>query len=120
MTNSKQIAKLVGPILLAITLPEAINLKMWATQTAPVVYLNGAMLFAAGWAITRFHNVWTWRWPVVITLAGWFLVFAGLFRLFFSELALQETQNSAMVFIASATSALVGLFITFKAYSRGE
>ena len=41
MADSRQIAGLVGPSLIALTIPEAINDRVFITQTAPVVYLNG-------------------------------------------------------------------------------
>ena len=76
MENSKQLAGLVGPTLTVLGVSEALNLHIWAANIAPVTYLDGVLLFAAGLAIVRAHNVWTRRWPVLITLAGW----CGLLR----------------------------------------
>ncbi len=54
MTDSKRMAGLVGPTMIAIGVTEAINMDVFATQFAPVVYLNGAILFVAGLAIQSF------------------------------------------------------------------
>jgi hypothetical protein len=64
MTNSKQIAGLIGPTLIVLTISEAMNLHIWANNIAPVTYLNGLLLFVAGLSIVRVHNHWTIRWPV--------------------------------------------------------
>lgn len=70
MTDSRQLAGLVGPTMIAIGVTEAMNMDVFATQIAPVVYLNGAIFFVAGLALIRAHNRWTWRWPVLITVTG--------------------------------------------------
>ena len=81
MAHSRQLAGVIGPTMIALGLTEAMNMDVFATQIAPVVYLNGAILFVAGLAIVRTHNVWTWRWPVIITLVGWVGLIGGLFRM---------------------------------------
>ena len=67
MANSKHIAGLLGPILIAISITESINLDIFANTSAHLVYLNGTLLFVAGLAIVRGHNQWTTRWPVLVT-----------------------------------------------------
>jgi hypothetical protein len=71
MTNSRQLGGLIGPTMLALGATEALNLDMFAGQTAPVVYLDGTILFVVGLALLRSHNLWTWNWPILITLTAW-------------------------------------------------
>jgi hypothetical protein len=82
MTDSRRLAGLLGPILIALTVTEWMNLGVFTEAMGPSygphVYLNGTLLFVAGLAIVRAHNLWTRSWPVLITLVGWFAVFAGL------------------------------------------
>lgn len=117
MTESRRIAGLVGPSLIALTLPEVLNPHAFVTQTAPLVYLNGGLLFIAGLSILRSHNRWSRGWPVVVTLVGWVGILAGLFRLFFPELGAQGARSTATVVTTGAVSSAVGLFLTYKAYS---
>lgn len=58
MTNSKRIAGLLGPTLIAVTISESefINPHLYEHQIAPVVYLSGTLLFVAGLSIVRVHN----------------------------------------------------------------
>lgn len=58
MTDSKQLAALIGPTLVANSIGEALNLDIWDTNLAPVTYLNGTLLFVAGLALIRAHNRW--------------------------------------------------------------
>lgn len=118
MTNSKTIAGLAGPTLIAVAISEAINLPIWANNIAPVTYLNGALLFVAGLAIVRAHNRWTRSWPVVVTLVGWFAVFGGLFRMFAPELAQRGAQNISVVFAVQIGLLAIGIVLTFNGYRR--
>jgi hypothetical protein len=53
MANSKSIAGLVGPSLMALSASEAANVHVWPSDTPAGVYFNGAVLFVAGLAIVR-------------------------------------------------------------------
>jgi hypothetical protein len=105
MSNSKSLAALIGPALLAIAASEALNLQIWAGVAAPIVYLNGCLLFVAGLSVVRTHNVWTWRWPVAITLIGWLALAAGLYRMFFPR-APQGGENVATYIVIAILFAI--------------
>jgi hypothetical protein len=67
MTNSRQLARLIGPTIVALGVTEALNLDMFAHQIAPVVYLDGTILFVAGLALVGAHNRWNWSWTLLVT-----------------------------------------------------
>lgn len=118
MTNSKRIAGLVGPTLIAVTSSEMVNPHVWDAIIAPVTYQSGMLLFIAGLSIVRAHNHWTVSWPVVVTLVGWFGVFAGLGRMFATEIAQQSAKNASTAFAFEIGLLAIGVFLTFRAYSR--
>jgi len=120
MINSKNLAKLVGPSIIAITLPEALNVHIFDAQIASVVYLNGGLLFVAGLSIILAHNRWVRDWSVVITLVGWFGIIFGLLRLFFTELAMQGGRNNTTVIVSALIITAIGIYLTYKAYSRED
>jgi len=121
MTDSKNIAGLIGPTLVAITLSETINVHIWAANTAPVIFLNGALLFVAGLSIVRVHNYWIRGWPVAVTLVGWFVLLLGLFRMIAPERQLEAAKNTSAVIAETMIALVIGIFLTFKAYgSRRE
>ncbi|KLU63614.1 hypothetical protein CEB3_c00100 [Peptococcaceae bacterium CEB3] len=118
MTNSKNIAKLIGPTIIVITTSETINLHIWASNLAPVTYLNGILLFIAGLSIIRVHNHWTKGWPLLITLAGWVGIIGGLYRAFFPE-AQQLSENIPSYLIILGIF-VVGVILTYKDYTRED
>jgi uncharacterized membrane protein YhaH (DUF805 family) len=119
MPTSKGIAGLVGPTVIAIALSEWINLRiLWANVTPSVIYLNGTLLFVAGLAIIRVHNRWTGGWPVLVTLTGWFVMLAGLIRMFAPEYAQKEVDNNTAVYGLLIVLFAIGVFLTFNAYRR--
>lgn len=118
MTNSKKVAGLIGPSIIAITASELLNLHIWAINIPTVTYLNGTLLFIAGLSIVRAHNCWTSGWPILVTLTGWFVILGGLYRMFFPEA--QQLAENIPTYIIIIILGVIGIFLTFKAYSRED
>ena len=116
MTNSKRIAGLVGPSLVALTLTELLNLDIWTHTPAVVVYLSGTLLFVAGLSIVRVHNHWTTRWPVLVTIIGWFALLAGLARMMAPEFAQRLVQHTTTPYPWIFAMLAIGSVLTIKAY----
>ena len=122
MPNSKRIAGLLGPTIVAMVVAEfpLVQPHLYDAQIPPVVYLSGVLMFVAGLAVVRAHNHWAANWTVLITLSGWFFLLLGLVRMFAAS-AYQRgsARTSATVFIVLEGILLVGgLIMTFKAYTR--
>ena len=117
MTNSRQIAGLIGPTAIAMGLSEMLNPHIWAAVTPPITFQAGTMLFVAGLAIVRAHNSWRGDWTVVVTLVGWVALVLGAFRIFFPELAQRTVENSSIPLISQVLVLAIGLFLTFKAFA---
>ena len=123
MTDSKRIAGLLGPTLIALSITEAMHLRFLATfigpTHGPLVYLNGTLLFVAGLAIVRAHNRWT-GWPVLVTLIGWATMLVGLARMIAPVSSQRGAENITAVFALLFVLLAIGTFLTFKAYvSKG-
>lgn len=120
MANSKQVGGLVGPTLVAMLLAEfpLVQPNLYDAQIPPVIYLSGVLMFVAGLAVVRAHNVWARNWTVLITLSGWFFLALGLIRMFAASQYRQATQGtSSLTFMALEGFLLVvALVITFNAY----
>jgi len=121
--NSKRIAGLVGPTLVAMLVSEfpLVQPHLYDAQIPPVVYLSGALMFLGGLAIVRAHNHWARDWTVLVTFSGWFGLLLGLFRMFAAGLYQRSSANaSSNLFIAlEGFLLIIGIILTFKAYSRG-
>ena len=122
MTSSKALAGLVGPTIVAMIVSEfpLVQPHLYDAQIPPVVYLSGVLLFVAGLAIVRAHNVWRRDWTVLVTLSGWFFLLVGLFRMFAAGLYQRSSANASSIFfmILEGILFVLGLIMTFKAYSR--
>ncbi len=116
MMNSKEIAKLVGPTIIAVTISETINVHIWAANVAAGIHLNGGLLFLGGLSIIRIHNHWVRSWIILVTLVGWFILLLGLFRMFFPEMQLEGAKNTTMVTGLTMLVLAVGIFLTYKAF----
>ena len=116
MTSSKHLAELIGPTLIAIAISEAMNLPIFANNPAPVVYLNGTLLFVSGLSIVRVHNRWMRGWPVLVTFVGWLFLFGGLLRMAAPEFAQRSVQDSSPVYTLLLVLLAIGMVLTFKAY----
>jgi hypothetical protein len=116
MTDSRRLAGLIGPSLMAVTLSETINLHIWSTHIASLTYLNECLLLIGGLAIVRAHNLWTRRWPVLITLIGWLAMAGGLYRMFMPEA--QQLGESPVTYAVIASLFAMGCVLTLKSFSR--
>jgi hypothetical protein len=124
MPNSKRIAGLVGPTLVAMVVSEfpLVQPHLYDAQIPPVVYLSGVLMFVGGLAIVRGHSYWTRDWTILVTLSGWFFLALGLFRMFAAGIYQRgsATTSATMFMVLEGLLLIVGLFMTFKAYSRDD
>jgi hypothetical protein len=122
MKNSKRIGELLGPTLMVMVASEfpLIQPHLYDEQIPPVVYLSGTLMFVAGLAIVRSHNLWQRDWTLLVTLCGWFLLILGLFRMFAASFYRQTTGNTSSLFFIIVECILfaIGSLITWKSYVR--
>jgi len=124
MSDSKRIAGLLGPTIVAMVASEfpLVQPHLYDAQIPPVVYLSGTLMFVGGLAIVRAHNRWIRDWTVLVTMSGWFFLALGLFRMFAAGAYERSSANtSAAVFmILEGLLVILGLVMTVKAYSPGD
>ena len=122
MPNSRGIAAILGPTIVAMVVSEfpLVQPHLYDAQIPPVVYLSGTLMFVGGLTIVRLHNHWTRDWTLLVTLSGWFFLVLGLFRMFAAGAYQRSSADtSATVFmVLEGILAILGLIMTFKAYSR--
>ena len=128
MTPSKMIAGLIGPTLFAIAVAMLLNLGSFPAMVEQVsrdpalIFVSGTLLFVAGLAIVRAHNIWSGGWPVLVTVLGCLAVLSGLGRMFFpirlAAIAAEIGQSRGLLAGSAVILLLLGGFLSFKAYSR--
>jgi len=94
---------------------------LYDSQIPPVVYLSGVLMFVAGLAVVRVHNVWARNWTVLITLTGWFSLVLGLVRMFAaSQYRDAAAGTSSTVFMGlEGVLLVIALILTYQGYRRG-
>jgi len=127
MTSSKTISGLLGPTLVALALALLLNLGSMPAIAAQLgrdpalIFVSGILLFVAGIAIVRVHNVWSGGWPVLVTVLGW-LALVGILRMFFptrfAGVAAQFGASRALLVGCAIIMLMLGGFVSYKAYSR--
>jgi hypothetical protein len=119
MNRSIQVASYLGPVLILLAISEALNLRIWASGDATLTYQAGLIWLLGGLAIVRLHNRWSMTWPVTITLAGWFFLVGGAFRMMLPE-AQQGNQNTPVVgtYALDVVLLAIGVLLTFQGFRR--
>jgi hypothetical protein len=121
---AKRIAGIVGPTIVAMVTSElpTVQPHLYDAQIAPLVYLSGVLLFVAGLAIVRAHNLWTRDWTVLVTISGWFAMALGLLRMFDASSYQRGTavMPSGVLIALEALFLICGLIMTAKAYWPGR
>jgi len=127
MANSKTIAGLIGPTLIALAAALLINLGSISALAESVshdpalVLMSGVLSFVAGLAVVRVHNHWAGDWAVLVTILGWLLLVSGLVRMLFpirlAGMAANFGQSTGFIEAGEAVVLLViGAFLSYKAY----
>jgi uncharacterized membrane protein HdeD (DUF308 family) len=122
MTDSRRIAGLVGPAIVAMLVSEfpLVQPHLYDSQIPPVVYLSGVLMFVAGLAVVRSHNIWARNWTVLVTLTGWSFLVMGLFRMFAAEQYHEATAHtsSTVFMLLEGVLLVIALVITYQGYRR--
>ncbi len=94
------------------------NPTLYDTQIAPLIYLNGVLLFIAVLAIVRSHNIWTYSWSTLVTILGYIGILLGVFRMFFPQIQKANFENNKSISVVEIILIFIGAFLTFKAYIK--
>lgn len=121
------ISKFLGPIILVLSIPMVVTpVRLQGTTRrfladGPLVLVSGVLAMTGGLAIVNTHNVWTWGWPVIVTLFGWALVIGGAARV--AAPAVVDDVGTAMMNrpgltrVAGMVWGILGAYLSFKGYA---
>jgi amino acid transporter len=123
MQNSLFLARLIGPVLLAVGVAILVNQRGFRDlaqefMAGPaLLFLPGLLLILAGLAIVLTHNVWTPDWRVVITVFGWLNLIGGVVRLcaprWVEQTGRTMLRQTHFIPIAAAVWVALGLLLCF-------
>ncbi len=126
MDTSLFIARLIGPLLLAVgaaTLINQANMRRMATDflaSRPLVFVVGFLTLLGGLVIVNTHNVWQ-GWPLIITIIGWLCIIGGAIRILIPDkirgLGEAMLQKPGALMASGAAQALIGALLCYFGYA---
>lgn len=132
MTSSRYIARLMGPVLVAIGIGMVVGIvtdgegylvlmKEFLGSRA-LIFLTAVLTLVAGLAIVNAHNLWVPDWRLVVTVLGWLFILRGVFALVFPALVQHLGEeviagHSGIIAGAAVTLAL-GAFLSVMGYRK--
>jgi hypothetical protein len=127
METTIWIAKFLGPIFLAVSVPMIVTPARLQETTqrfladSPLVMISGVLAMTGGLAIVNSHNVWIWGWPLIVTLFGWALAIGGAVRIVapavVDEVGGAMRDRPTATRVAGVVWASLGAFLAFKGYA---
>ena len=128
LSTSVFLAKLIGPLGLAIAIGLLVNAAGYRAMaeefltSRALTFLAGVITLPAGLALVLTHNVWAADWRVVITLIGWLLIVSGIIRIVAPQQALAwgraAARNPVTFKIGAAIWLLIGALFCYFGYIR--
>ncbi len=126
METSVLLAKIIGPLLLIVGAGIFINLEHYRRLVvdfgaSPLsIYMAGTTALLLGLLIVIFHNVWEWRWPVIITILGWLGLIKGAVRILAPKLVAERSgrygRNTNVVMTSAIVTLVLGAVLTYFGY----
>jgi hypothetical protein len=126
MTPAVLIAKLVGPLFVAIGIGILLNAPFYAgmiveaVHSPTLVYLSGVASLLAGLAILNAYRVWTANWRVIVTILGWLCVIGGIIRIVLPQvtawLATATYSGPTVLAVVGAIVLVLGGYLSFEGY----
>ena len=86
----------------------------------PLVYITGFIVLVVGYLLVAFHNIWTLKWSILITLVGWIALIKGMFMLVlpnsFAVISKALKRKKELLQIEAAIIAIIGLWFMYLGY----
>lgn len=123
------LAKIFGFYFLAVGLAFIINpdrLKRWCQQIKnedSFLFLGGILALLIGAFVVSVHNEWIMRWPVIITLLGWWGLIKGFGLLIFPDFikffSFMFDKSKNFYQMIGIILVIFGLFLSYQGWLMG-
>jgi hypothetical protein len=128
MANSIFLARLIGPIMVAVGIGIFVNGAIYRALaneflgSRALIYVSGILSMTAGLAIVLAHSVWVANWPVLITILGWLATIGGAIRIIAPQgterIGRRMLRHNMGLPIAGAVWLALGAILCFFGYLR--
>jgi hypothetical protein len=128
MPTSIYLAKLIGPIALAVGIAVVVDPTAFRAMAEEflhshaLLFLSGLLVMLGGVAMLLVHNVWTADWRVIITVLAWLTAIGGALRIVWPQLTVAAgdffVARPAVLIVAAVIWLAAGAALTFYGYFR--
>ena len=129
MGSSLYIARVIGPVLLVVSLGMIFNRGFYKKvledycKNAALVFFTSIAPLVVGIIIVLHHNIWVANWTVIITIFGWGGILKGIWLIIFPNTITHfmeaYSKRDAVLFAHSAIALALGLTLTVVGYFIG-
>ncbi|MBL8570769.1 MAG: hypothetical protein JNK84_16990 [Phreatobacter sp.] len=126
MLTSVYLARLIGPVMLAVGIGALINAATFRAIVAEflkspaLMYLSGLMIMPAGLAIVLAHRVIAPDWRLLVTLLGWLMLIGGAIRIALPDTVIRIGSRfndiPGALTVAAAIWLIIGAILTIAGY----
>lgn len=126
MLTSVYLARLIGPVMLAVGIGILVNPATFRSlareflDSAALVFLSGLITMTAGLAIVLAHRVVAPDWRLLITLLGWLMLIGGAIRIALPGTAVRIGRGfldrPGALTVSAAIWLVIGAILTIAGY----
>ena len=84
-----------------------------------LIFTGAILALLIGAVVVSVHNVWVFKWPVIITITGWWSIIKGFTLLAYPESikhsSFIQNRSDATYRMISLFYVVLGLFLLYKA-----
>jgi uncharacterized protein YjeT (DUF2065 family) len=127
LDTSILLARLIGPLFLIVGVGIFVNPEHYRRLVAEfgasplAIYMAGTTALLLGLLIVVFHNVWEWRWPVIITILGWLTLVKGAVRVVLPKLVAERAErygrNTNIIMTTAIVVLVLGGVLSYFGYA---
>lgn len=130
MDVSKFLSKVIGLYEVIISLAMLINMPLFTSnieammENGPLMIFIGCMTVIMGILLVVSHNIWQWRWSLLVTIVSWIVLLKGISLLMFPQaldtISLQLITNEHFAYFIAMMDLLIGLVFCYFGFRRNR
>lgn len=128
MDLSKYLSKVIGLYQILIGLAMLLNMQQFRIDILKLMHNGPLMLYAGcltviiGLLIVVGHNIWQWRWNVLVTIAGWIILIKGFTLVMFphtlDDFTIYLFTHSNVTYSVAIGDILLGVLFCYLGFSK--
>jgi len=128
MELSISIARVMGPLLVIVSLGLLLNMKRYQSlisdffKNEALIFLSSFIALAVGLILVMKHNYWVASWEVLVTVLSWIILLKGALAILFPEQTMEfakSMKSKSMLTFWAFVDLIIGGALIYISYSIG-